>query len=588
MRSSLAGWSAVSIAAGIGSLLVLRQPVTLADPSTCANLFDLIAIVAARTWRDAALGSMLAMANAAVLVLALLCLARAVYRITAAVGVTLAITVAASVSPVFAVALAPSQAAQVLAVIAAWACVLRANARRHEPAALVVAVALLATLAATAPPLTLPAALVGAWLAWRHRTSAPSALRLTRVVVTMGAVVAGALLMQMVVPREMSCVLPARGVTAIGGATWALADVVAQSPLAGALAMLGLLSMSRLAPGIAWSLMALAVASFSGAIIEPTPQPGTMAAFVVAFWLLAATGLRDVWEAVRHTTGGRVGAVALSLTLVVLQMLHVTTRDPKGRMPDGHERLTTSAMGTLVGEMPRGAALVEEDAATDLLLRALPGRLRSADRLHIVARDSAAVAAGMAAGRVFALPRSQRVLQHLGLELMHVGRDGATGLAEVRQAHACTPTLTERPSPLPQLDGHTQLALVAGDELSRGPVVILLPAAMALSMLPLDWPPAATRGFHGRTFDLTRPDDVRDLGDELRTYGLPPYTQPPPSRFVSRIEAWRTPGAPLVLPVSLGGATGTGTARLLTATPGQHLRLCPSFPFDVQPLVRRR
>ena len=56
---------------------MLRQPVTLADPSTCANLFDLIAIVAARTWRDAALGSMPAMANAAVLVLAMLCLALA-------------------------------------------------------------------------------------------------------------------------------------------------------------------------------------------------------------------------------------------------------------------------------------------------------------------------------------------------------------------------------------------------------------------------------------------------------------------------------------------------------------------------------
>ncbi len=568
MRSSLAGWAAVSIAAGIGSLLVLRQPVILADPSTCANLFDLVVIVAARTWRDTALGSMLAMANAAVLVLAFVFLARAVYRTTASVGVTLAITVAASVSPVFAVALAPSPASQVLAVIAAWACVLRANERRHHAASLVVAVVLLATLAATAPPLTLPAALVGAWLAWRHGTSASAAFRLTRVIVTVGAVVAAAILMQMVVPREMSCVLPARGLPAIGTAARALGDVVAQSPLAGALAMLGLLSMSRLTPGIAWSLMALAVVSFSGAIIEPAPQPGTMAAFVVAFWLLAATGLRDVWEAARHTTGGRVGAAALSLTLVVLQVLPVTTRDPKGRVPDGHERLTSAAMGAIIGEIPRGAGLVEEDAATDLLLRAQPGRLRSADRLHIVARDSAAVAAGMAVGPVFVLPRSQRVLQHLGLELTPAGRDGATGLAEVRQAHACTPTLAGRPAPLPQLDGHTQLALVVEDELSRGPVVILLPAAVALSMLPLDWPPEATRGFHGRTFDLTRPDDVRDLADELRAYGLPPYPQPPPSRFVSRIEAWRTPGAPLVLPISLSGAAGTGTARLLATTPG--------------------
>ncbi len=566
---------------------MLRQPVTLADPSTCANLFDLIVIIAARTWRDTALGSMLSMANAALLALALVFLARAVYRITAATGVTLAITVAASVSPMFAVALAPSPAAQVLAVIAAWACVLRANDRRHHAAALVAAVALLATLSATAPPLTIPAAFVGAWLAWRHGASAFAAVRLTRVIIAVGAVVAAALLMQMMLPREMSCLLPTRGLPAIGGTARAFGDVVAHSPLAGALAMLGLLSMSRLTRSIAWSLMALAVASFSGAIIEPTPQPGTMAAFVVAFWILAATGLREVWEAVRHTAGGRVGAAALSLTLVGLQVLHAAGRDPRGRMPDGHERVTAAAMGTLVGEMPRGAALVEEDAVTDLLFRALPGRLRSADRLHIVPRDSAAVAAGMAGGRVFVLPRSQRVLQHLGLELTHAGRDGVSGLAEVRRAHACTPLLTDQPSPLPQLSGRTQMALVAEDELSRGPIVILLPADMPLSMLPVDWPPEAVRGFHGRTFSLTHPGDQRDLAEESRAYGLPPHPQPSPTRFVSRIEVWRTPGAPLVLPMSLGGMAGTGTARLLSTTPGQHLRLCPSFPFDVQPLARR-
>lgn len=578
MGSSIAGWAAVSIAAGVGSLLVLRHPVTLTDPGACAGLFDFVAIIAARTWRDVALGSMLGVANATVLALALAWLARAVYRITSEVGVTIAITVTASMSPVFAVALAPSPAAHVLATLAAWTAVLRAIERRSHAGSCVVAVALLATLAATVTPLTVPAAVVAAWLGWRQAASASIAPRIIRTIIAVGAVLAAAFVIQMAVPRELSCVIPHRGLATLGSATRAVGAVFVESPLAAVLAVLGLLSMARLPRRLAWSLAALAFVSFTG----------SLAAFAIAFWILAAIGLRDVWEAAGHTAPGKVGAAALSLTLVVLQVLHANTRTPAGRSPDGHDQLTSAMMGTLVGEIPRGAGLVEEDATTDLLLRALPARLRSADRLHFVGRDRDAVADELATGRVFVLPRSQRVLQDLGLELTPAGRGAVTGLAEVRSAHACTAGLSDAAIPLPQLDGRTQIALVAADELSRGPVVVVLPAPVPLSMLPLEWPPEAIRGFHGRTFDLTIPADERDLAQELRHYGLPPHPQPSPTRFVSRIEMWRTPGAPLVLPMSLGGSAGTGTARILGTTPGQHLHLCPSLPFDVQPLVRRR
>ena len=87
-------------------------------------------------------------------------------------------------------------------------------------------------------------------------------------------------------------------------------------------------------------------------------------------------------------------------------------------------------------------------------------------------------------------------------------------------------------------------------------------------------------------FDLTVTTDQRDFADELRWYELSSWSVPN-ARYVTRIEAWRTPGAPLVLPIALGGTVDIGTARMTGTSPDQHLRLCPSFPFEVHPLVRQ-
>ena len=187
---------------------------------------------------------------------------------------------------------------------------------------------------------------------------------------------------------------------------------------------------------------------------------------------------------------------------------------------------------------------------------------------------------------MFALPRSQRALQHLGFEMAGAEIAGVTGLAEIRRAHACTAELGTTPVLLSTMTGRHGFALVAGDEGSREPVVVILAGEVPIPVSPLGWPPNAMRGILGRMFDLTASADQRDLTEELRSYELSSWSVPN-TRYVSRVEVWRTPGAPLVLPVALGSPVSAGTARMTGASPDQHLRLCPSIPYEVKPLVRR-
>jgi hypothetical protein len=341
----------------------------------------------------------------------------------------------------------------------------------------------------------------------------------------------------------------------------------------------------RLAGDVARSLLPLTLVALWCLVVMPDLSAGMVAPFVIVYWLLVAAGLAEVWEATSRTAGGRAGAVALSIALVVLQIAAASARRSMSGPVDGHERLTVAMMTAIVGALPRGAGLVEEDAATDLLTRALPSRLRTPDRFHFVRRDGTAVAHALGNAPVFALPRSQRVLQHMGFELADAPSAGFNGLAEIRAQHACTPELGNAPIPLPLLTGRQAFALVAGHERSQDRIVIVLVGDTPVSVSTVNWPPAAMRGIQGRTFDLTVAADQTDLGEELRSYGLSSWSAQG-VRYVTRIEAWRTPGAPLVLPITLGGAVAGGTARRLGASSDQQLRLCPSIPYDVQPLAR--
>jgi hypothetical protein len=244
-------------------------------------------------------------------------------------------------------------------------------------------------------------------------------------------------------------------------------------------------------------------------------------------------------------------------------------------------------MSDIVGALPRGAALVDEDAVTDLLTRALPSRMRADDRFHFVRRDPAVVADQLRRTRVFALPRSQRMLRDVGIELTPVS-GSVPGLAEIRQAHSCSSLDAEPPTPLAGLAGRDRFSLVAQTDNDRGPLVIFFSSRAPLTPAASGWPAEALRGFHARTFDTSAAPDLDALKAEIAGYNFPTVAWSPDVPYVTRIEMWRTPGAPLALPVSLGGSAGSSVAKLTGLVFGKNLKLCPSFAYDIRPIATER
>src|SRR5262245_40683871 len=97
----------------------------LADPIACPGLFDLLTIIVSRTWRNLPVGSLIAINNTTLVVLALLLLARAIHTITRSAVLTIAVTLAAGATAEFARVLAPSPAAAFAVIIAAWTALVR-------------------------------------------------------------------------------------------------------------------------------------------------------------------------------------------------------------------------------------------------------------------------------------------------------------------------------------------------------------------------------------------------------------------------------------------------------------------------------
>jgi hypothetical protein len=198
-----------------------------------------------------------------------------------------------------------------------------------------------------------------------------------------------------------------------------------------------------------------------------------------------------------------------------------------------------------------------------------------------VAQQTAAITEALGSTRVFALPRSQRLLQFAGFQMIDAS-PAVPGLAEVRQAHACI-NLGGGPASLEPIIGGRQFGLVAGDNRSRDHVVIVFAGDVPVPAAPMNWPPGADPNIQGRMFDLTVAGDLTDFTDEIKRFQLSSWSRPD-TRYATRIEIWRTPGSPLVLPIGLGDLAKSGTARVLGSSPGEHLQFCPAFPYEVRPL----
>jgi hypothetical protein len=353
------------------------------------------------------------------------------------------------------------------------------------------------------------------------------------------------------------------------------------------LALLGAFTLRAAAWGPrAWFPIAIAVLPLFTPVPSGSDHLRTLATTVVAQWWLAAIGLKEAVLALGNTVPRRVGAGALFLAVALLQWSH---RSPPRTLqvdtPVGHEDLTRRAVARLLGVLPDRASLVVDDAITDLLLRASMDSLaRSGKTLQFVAADGEAVTGLAARGRVFALPRAQQVLQHQGLILDDHDLPQAPGVAGIQPGVACARAEASwRPIADPQR--WTTLALVSDRAAVRGPILVYLGSAAPLAPHPLQWPDRATRGFLADVYyargDRRRLDWL--IGADRAPGGDPVFTSP----YVTRLELWRVPDAPLILPVSLGGAVSSAIVIVRAGPDAGQLRACPSFPRAVSRVGQR-
>jgi len=607
LHSRTTGWLAALVVAAAGAALTLPRPAPLAEPAVCPGLSDLAAVIMSRTWPDAALGTIVSTANAAALLFALLMLGLVLYRATSSAILTIAAGIAAATSPLFQPVLAPGAAIVFGLAGAAW--LAHIDASGTPPASrgrrLVRTTALLALASAAAPSLAVPLAIVAGWSVWTGRSGRTAGAKGLAAVMAAAFAIGLPLLVLAAMPPVQShpaalsagaigCVWPE--VPDVGRVLVDARGALAATPMAIALAALGLVAARRTRrdPPVMIMLMSLASIWAAGSDDGSTR---VLAPAALAFWTLTAGGLAEIRRALDFSAPRRVGAAALAVALVGLQVLQMPKAIlPASLAPLGHDRMSRNSFAALVGAMPADSVLVAEDALTDLLIRALPGRVRESRRLRVIASDRAAVVAALSndqagiavpgAGlRVFALPRAQGRLQHLGLRLSDAGDRRIAGLAEVREGLSCTAPLAEEWRDVLVPADH--LALVAADDGSIGPVLLYLASDAPLSPRAVEWPEGTMRGFHPRAYDLADPTQQRTLADEMTAYGAGGIAGWIAGGHVTRIEMWRVPGAPLILPVALASAPHRARARLTGTEADQRLSLCPWYPYEVTPIGPR-
>lgn len=410
--------------------------------------------------------------------------------------------------------------------------------------AVVVAVATTPLLSPTlaAPPAAAFAVCAAAWLATRHRSP-------------LAWTVAGSILAA--VWAVSGCVGPgAIELSAIGA-----------SPLPAALALLG-----------AWTIVTQPTTQWRWVfgIVATLGLTGATAAIAFAFWILCALGLQD---AMRQLSGGwvqRSGGVLLVCAVAVFSLLASGWgRVVHPAVPAAWSWSRNVFLET-ISPLPDGAALVREDAVTALLERALPSRVRERRALGVVDAVDDEVTAQLARTRVFAFPKAGHELEQMGFRVVPHGTN--PDLAEVLTGSPCSATLTPEWRAHPTVAVAGAFALVANDAESRGPVYVFIRSMDPLAVNADNWPSGAERGFHARTFGITSantPDARLEL--DLPAYGAEGERSLLEGPWVARIEMWRVPGAPLVLPVTMGAVPTHIVARLAGSDATQKIRLCPVF-----------
>lgn len=305
-------------------------------------------------------------------------------------------------------------------------------------------------------------------------------------------------------------------------------------------------------------------------------------------WMFAGFGLALVGDYVATTRGTTSPGLRFA-AIVLLTVIAVTARLPAAATsiapapkPLGHDRATLKSMRALLSNIPSGSALVAEERAADLIVRAMAGDFERAHvQLTKVRNNASEIRETLKTKRVFALPFAQHDLSLQGFEIFDGLRVADRGLAEVRIGGECV-VATHQWQDAPQLAGRTSLAYVATAEDQRDPVVLLLSGREEfIHVNPTGWEPRTLRGFSPKSFDLHSNEGVHEFA--AASDGDPLSHSKATSNMLTRVAMWRMPDAPRIMRIDLDQAAPQVVVYLSAEAKGS-VSVCPVFPAPVFPI----
>jgi hypothetical protein len=557
---AVVGMCALSGAAAFWLNAGVEPPIT--DPSPAPGLLEWAAALAASAWPSVALAKMFAVWHGIAVVAAAGLSALAVFRFTQSLTAGLAVGLAAAASEVMVPSLAPPDVTAI-AVSAATACAILGGGSIGPFIGLAIG-------AAIAPALILPIAVL--ILGWRLKPRFAGSSRARKAVAAM-------------------LLLAVAG----GAAALSLPVIARAGPLTIALAVLGVFAVTSASqhaaePGGRRRLilaLGFPAAGVAAVLISGVAPVRTVAPLIVGLWLLVGAGIAEIISGSRgrQYRGGGIAIAAIFAAIQLAPRINPPPSAAEHHARLGHESLTRRRFQELLYQVPAGSALVADDAVTDVLLRSLQSSLERAHKnIRIVARTADDVAAAKEASRVFALPRAQSELQERGVRFAADPGTTVPGLAEVAAIAPCD-TLTTAWRPIPSAAGVSRLAMVAGTDEARGPIVVYTGGPAAIDATANAWPRLAMRGFYTRSYDRSLPERRQGLADEVANDSAPADAAAVSTPHVARIELWRVPGAPHALLFDLSAPATAVVATQLSRGTGP-IQLCPVFPFAVRPFGR--
>jgi hypothetical protein len=577
-------WTAALIAPVLGLSLAPEAPM-LANPRECPGALDAVLVGLARAWPHTPAGTLLWWTHAILALGAGIALwwttagrgrARPIPTALVVIGFVLSPALGFTLEPTAAGALAASVLALAATPAGPYGDAPGSAARLALPFLL---------LAALVPPLAVPAALAALTLAWFEAGSKAAVAAASLAVVAAPAAV---LALLPALPPSLdaattgigACLAPV-GVPTAAGARDALAFVYASTgPVLLALAALGAFAAGPHATGPrVWALVVLLAGAVLAASAGSTPPAAVLAPVVAAIWALAIAGTLELARPAIARARRPLSAGVIAVAVPVLAWSHAAARPMDADLaPLGHASVTRDMVAGILAQLPDRSALVREDAVVDMMLRSLDGWWQETGKdIVIVPKSREAVAAALPSWHVLALPRAQRDLQHQGFELGPAAHGGAA----VRPSTPCAPVIGEWAA-APALAGAAHLAVVADSVRARGPYVIYVGGDEPFVPAPNAWPERARRGFHAERFDIRDGNADAALRESLAGDGLSQENAFGTHTHVARLELWRTPDAPLALPVSLGTPAAVMWIRRAPGAADAPSVLCASRPFDLR------